>query len=66
MRFSEILEVSVPDTNGTTAIGFGDTFTKERFEIVLGQNNDYQTLQKQVAAPGKTTYLYQVRPPSDF
>src|SRR5260370_363880 len=40
MRFGEILEISMPDTSGTTGVGFGDTFTKEKFQIVLGQNND--------------------------
>jgi hypothetical protein len=44
LRFGEIVEMIVPDTVGTSAVGLGTTFTKEKFQLVLGSNNDYLEL----------------------
>jgi hypothetical protein len=64
LRADHVIEFAVSDVEGTRTIGFGTTFSKETFELVLGENNDYLTLKKKVVAPGKVTYQYEVKRPA--
>jgi hypothetical protein len=66
LRTGDILKISIPNADGTVAIGLGMTFTKEPFQVVLGQNSEYLELKQRIEAPNSTIFLYAVKRPLDF
>jgi hypothetical protein len=64
--FDRFVEIPLSNDAGAYALGFVTTFTKESFQIVLGDNKDFLKIEKEVPGSDKKILIYSVRRPQDM